>query len=943
MTEADRTSATRDTDFVEPVTDDKTTEDNTQTGQLGGQEEAYNEEQAVAYNDGRDYSDDQWRIIQRAVGSGVDGDPGPNTAKAIAAWQLENDMAGTGRVDDATYTELVRATTSAAGEAVEYEGDPRSKLSQLAPQMQVMARNLLDIAHEMGLRVWIVSGLRTFEEQDELYAQGRTAPGNRVTNVRGGGSYHNYGLAVDVVFDQRSPGGPWGERNDWEALGRAGEMAGLEWGGRWTSFVDRPHFQIPNLSTRQLRAWYAEGGMQNVWAKAQAPDSAPEEGFLDKDTPAQEGRTDHTQEVVEETDTTAPEVVSEDPQEAVEEEVDTSMPIVGVATVKATGLNVRRQPNTDNDTNPPIGTLNNGETIDVYGQQGDWLQVRFNGEMAYISGRAQYTDYTPIGGMVEELTTESPAPDGTTTPDSNSGDGPGEDIMLDVDYISQFSNRFGSPERQRVACFRAAVAMAQESTGVEVLGPNNRFQIGLAEDSKGALTRIDEASAKASVEYIDAELEAGHAVVVGVSTKDRAYNVDKITDHFITIIGRTTEDGRTWYHYLDPGTRHGRSNASGKLYANAQGMLIHDGNWGDSVLPQKAFHVSMVRMNNRPAATPEQLEASSVTGDSTSGTTTETSPSPTESPTPTTRPQLQSDATYTVKAGDSLWSIATENGMTVDELRSLNSLTSNVIHPGQELRLGGEATTSPVTPTENTTAPVATLPEDSTYTVKAGDSLWRIATEHGMTVAELRALNGIGGSVIHPGQVLKVRGDSTPAPVTTTEPKTVEEEERATTTTPTDNSTVPRPTQGVALAQQDPTVLMAMNLYAEARGEWRSHGTDALYAIGRVVMARAHSGGIWNWPSSPSGVITQPAQFSWTNPADPNYREVYNPSDSESWEVCYGVAREVISGSGPNPFPTADHYFNPAVVTPSWHDPSKVVGRVGNHIFLNLTRARSDV
>jgi peptidoglycan LD-endopeptidase CwlK len=52
-----------------------------------------------------------------------------------------------------------------------------------------------------NLPFYLFMGLRSFEDQDELYAQGRTKPGNIVTNARGGDSLHNYGLAADFVID----------------------------------------------------------------------------------------------------------------------------------------------------------------------------------------------------------------------------------------------------------------------------------------------------------------------------------------------------------------------------------------------------------------------------------------------------------------------------------------------------------------------------------------------------------------------------------------------------------------------------------------------------------------------------------------------------------------------------------------------------------------------
>ena len=61
------------------------------------------------------------------------------------------------------------------------------------------------------LPFYLYMGLRTFEDQDKLYAQGRTKPGQIVTNARGGDSLHNYGLAADYVLDGQveKPGIQW--------------------------------------------------------------------------------------------------------------------------------------------------------------------------------------------------------------------------------------------------------------------------------------------------------------------------------------------------------------------------------------------------------------------------------------------------------------------------------------------------------------------------------------------------------------------------------------------------------------------------------------------------------------------------------------------------------------------------------------------------------------
>lgn len=101
--------------------------------------------------------------------------------------------------------------------------------------------------------------------------------------------------------------------------------------------------------------------------------------------------------------------------------------------------------------------------------------------------------------------------------------------------------------------------------------------------------------------------------------------------------------------------------------------------------------------------------------------------------------------TYTVKAGDTLWSIANANDMTVTQLKQKNDLKNNTIYIGQTLDVSSAkpASTSATTLT--------------TYTVKSGDSLWRIASANGTTVNRLKALNNLSSDLIYAGQQLKLR------------------------------------------------------------------------------------------------------------------------------------------------------------------------------------------
>ena len=107
------------------------------------------------------------------------------------------------------------------------------------------------------IRIRIVQGLRTIEEQNELYAQGRTRPGSIVTNAKGGSSYHNYGLAFDfvIMYDKDNNGSyeavSWDVNydfdkdgvKDWQEVVKAFKTLGYTWGGDFKSIVDSPHIE----------------------------------------------------------------------------------------------------------------------------------------------------------------------------------------------------------------------------------------------------------------------------------------------------------------------------------------------------------------------------------------------------------------------------------------------------------------------------------------------------------------------------------------------------------------------------------------------------------------------------------------------------------------------------------------------------------------------------
>ncbi len=144
------------------------------------------------------------------------------------------------------------------------DADPKGVLADgwLNPQVKAMAARTLEAMQKEGLDPYIFEGYRSFARQDELYKKGN------VTKVRGGGSWHNYGLAVDIVFWNSAHNGPsWDETPGWEAVGRLGKQAGFScWGGDWG--WDSPHLEYhPGFkgSPYDLAPLYHADGLAAVW------------------------------------------------------------------------------------------------------------------------------------------------------------------------------------------------------------------------------------------------------------------------------------------------------------------------------------------------------------------------------------------------------------------------------------------------------------------------------------------------------------------------------------------------------------------------------------------------------------------------------------------------------------------------------------------------------
>ncbi len=125
-----------------------------------------------------------------------------------------------------------------------------SKLLGLHPVLQDKVTRILGCMSGLEHPMVVTDGLRTLEQQQALYAIGRTAPGRIVTFCDGVRRKSNhqaqddgYGHAADLAF--LVDGKPnWDGVRPWAFYGQVAKLLGLKWGGDFTSLVDRPHVEL---------------------------------------------------------------------------------------------------------------------------------------------------------------------------------------------------------------------------------------------------------------------------------------------------------------------------------------------------------------------------------------------------------------------------------------------------------------------------------------------------------------------------------------------------------------------------------------------------------------------------------------------------------------------------------------------------------------------------
>lgn len=150
------------------------------------------------------------------------------------------------------------------------------------PKLQELSKKMITECENKGLKIKIGETFRTVEEQNALYAQGRTKPGAIVTNAKGDSysSQHQWGVAFD--FYRNDGTGAYNESGQFfTKVGQVAKIVGLGWGGEWKSIVDNPHIYLMDWGstpTKLKELYKTPDEFKKTWSSGKPQEL--KEGFL---------------------------------------------------------------------------------------------------------------------------------------------------------------------------------------------------------------------------------------------------------------------------------------------------------------------------------------------------------------------------------------------------------------------------------------------------------------------------------------------------------------------------------------------------------------------------------------------------------------------------------------------------------------------------------------
>ena len=204
--------------------------------------------------------------------------------------------------------------------------------------------------------------------------------------------------------------------------------------------------------------------------------------------------------------------------------------------------------------------------------------------------------------------------------------------------------------------------------------------------------------------------------------------------------------------------------------------------------------------------------------------------------------------THTVKSGDTLSGIAGKYGVTVAQLKQWNNLKSDLIYPGQVLKVSGDNTSNVKPPVDNgnTNKPSEEKPVNGTkHTVKSGETLYGISLKYGVTVAQIKQWNNLKSDIIYVGQTLTVSANGATTPPT---------EKPTPPTKPTNNSQKHTVKSGDTLSG----IAGKYGVTVAQLKQWNNLKSDIIY-VGQtlIVSANGSSNGTTEKPTTPPATNSQ--------------------------------------------------------------------------------------
>jgi hypothetical protein len=154
-----------------------------------------------------------------------------------------------------------------------HPADPEGHLAdpKMNPDFVALVNGIISELRGEGYDVRVVAGFRSFSDQQARFEQGRQKPGTIVTKAEAGHSWHNYGLAVDIVLndDDGNPASPEASSPFWQRLADAALARGAVWGGRFgfPAHVEY-HPALSRSDAGSLIEDFESFGLEAVWARA---------------------------------------------------------------------------------------------------------------------------------------------------------------------------------------------------------------------------------------------------------------------------------------------------------------------------------------------------------------------------------------------------------------------------------------------------------------------------------------------------------------------------------------------------------------------------------------------------------------------------------------------------------------------------------------------------